>query len=70
MIGIEDLDEQDLRQVAAFYVRLAERAKDAGPRKEVHSIDEEGLPTEPVAAQAVQNALPASAPASAAGTAP
>ena len=70
MIGIEDLDEQDLRQVAAFYVRLAERAKGAAPRKEVHSIDEEGLPTEPVAAQAAQDALPASAQASAAGTAP
>jgi hypothetical protein len=26
LIGIEDLDEQDLREVATFYVRLAERA--------------------------------------------
>ena len=64
MIGIEDLDEQDLRQVAAFYARLAERAKDAGPRKEVHSIDEEGLPTEAVASpapRAVATRRPASA---------
>ncbi len=45
MIGIEDLDEQDLREVAEFYVRLAERAKQAGPIKEAHSIDEEGIPT-------------------------
>ena len=44
MIGIEDLDEQDLRDVASFYVRLAERAKVAGANKEVHSIDEEGMP--------------------------
>ena len=44
MIGIEDLDEQDLRQVADFYVRLAARAKAAGPSKERHSIDEEGMP--------------------------
>jgi low affinity Fe/Cu permease len=41
MIGIEDLDEQDLRDVAAFYVRLAERAKETGRTKEVHSIDEQ-----------------------------
>jgi len=44
MIGIEELDEQDLRDVASFYVRLAERAKVAGSNKEVHSIDEEGMP--------------------------
>jgi low affinity Fe/Cu permease len=44
MIGIEDLDEQDLREVAEFYVRLAQRAKIAGRRKESHSIDEEGMP--------------------------
>ena len=44
MIGIEGLDAQDLHEVAAFYARLAERAKDAGPRKETHSIDEEGMP--------------------------
>lgn len=41
MIGIEGLDEQDLRDVAAFYGRLAERATGSGVRKEVHSIDEE-----------------------------
>ncbi|MDR7270485.1 low affinity Fe/Cu permease [Pelomonas saccharophila] len=45
MIGIETLDEQDLREVAAFYARLADRAKTAGPAKEIHSIDEEGMPT-------------------------
>jgi low affinity Fe/Cu permease len=44
MIGIEELDEQDLRDVATFYARLAERAKAAGPNKEAHSIDEEGMP--------------------------
>jgi low affinity Fe/Cu permease len=51
MIGIEDLDEQDLRDVASFYMRLAERAKVAGPLKEAHSIDEEGMPTDTSAAQ-------------------
>ncbi len=44
LIGIEELDEQDLRDVAAFYVRLAARAKAAGSVKEAHSIDEEGMP--------------------------
>jgi low affinity Fe/Cu permease len=44
MIGIEDLEEQDLRDVAAFYARLAERAKASGARKETHSIDDEGMP--------------------------
>jgi len=46
MIGIEDLDEQDLRDVAAFYVRLSERAKQTGAQKELHSIDDEGMPTD------------------------
>jgi low affinity Fe/Cu permease len=46
MIGIEDLGEQELREVAAFYLRLAERAKKMGPNKEAHSIDEEGMPTD------------------------
>ena len=53
MIGIEDLDEQDLREVADFYVRLATRAKAGSNVKERHSIDEEGMPTDratPVAA--------------------
>ena len=45
MIGIEELDEQDLREVASFYVGLAERAKSAGAQKEAHSIDDEGMPT-------------------------
>lgn len=44
MIGIESLDEQDLQEVAAFYTRLAERAKTSGPVKEAHSIDEDGMP--------------------------
>ena len=44
MIGIEDLEEQDLRDVAAFYARLAERAKASGACKETHSIDDEGMP--------------------------
>lgn len=48
MIGIEELDEQDLREVASFYMRLSERAKRTGPRKEAHSIDEEGMPTDNV----------------------
>jgi len=46
MIGIEDLDEQDLREVAALYVKLAERAAE-GAQKQPHSIDEEGLPALP-----------------------
>jgi len=46
MIGIEDLDGQDLRDVAEFYVRLAARAKEGGKGKEPHSIDEEGMPTD------------------------
>ena len=44
MIGIEGLDEQDLREVATFYVKLAERAKVVGQNKEPHSIDDEGMP--------------------------
>ena len=47
LIGIEELDEQDLRDVAEFYVRLAARAKLAGSVKEAHSIDEEGMPEVP-----------------------
>lgn len=44
MIGIEDLDEQDLRNVAEFYVRLAEQAGTQGAPKERHSIDERDAP--------------------------
>ena len=44
MIGIEALDEQDLRKVADFYARLSERAKATGTRKGMHSIDDEGMP--------------------------
>ncbi|MFM9928274.1 low affinity iron permease family protein [Variovorax sp. H27-G14] len=54
MIGIEDLDEQDLREVAAFYSRLAARANAAGPIKERHSIDEE----EGVATAAARSGAP------------
>jgi low affinity Fe/Cu permease len=50
LIGIEELDEQDLRDVATFYARLAERAKQMGCVKEAHSIDEEGMPTANAAA--------------------
>ena len=45
LVGIETLDEQDLREVAAFYVRLAARATERGAVKEVHSIDEDGMPS-------------------------
>jgi len=41
MIGIEDLDEQDLREVAAFYVQLAERSKQGMLKRKAHSIDED-----------------------------
>ncbi|MCB5363374.1 low affinity iron permease family protein [Pusillimonas sp. CC-YST705] len=41
MIGIEDLDEEQLRQVAAFYDSLAERARKAGASQECHSIDDD-----------------------------
>lgn len=40
MIGIEGLDEQDLHEVADFYLRLAERCKSERSSKEAHSIDE------------------------------
>ena len=46
MIGIEDLDEQDLRDVAMFYIKLTERAKTDRPTKEIHSIDAEGMPSQ------------------------
>ena len=41
MIGIEQLDEQDLREVAGFYLRLAERAKIESVDQKAHSIDDE-----------------------------
>lgn len=44
MIGIEDLDEQDLREVADFYTRLADRAKQGGNDRKAYSIDDEGMP--------------------------
>jgi low affinity Fe/Cu permease len=43
MVGIEDLDEQALKELADFYVRLAKRAKEQGGLKERHSIDEEAV---------------------------
>ncbi len=46
MIRIEDLDEQDLRDVAMFYVNRAERAKTSGPDKETHAIDVGGMPSQ------------------------
>ncbi len=52
MIGIEELDEEQLRAVAAFYVNLANRARDHGDSQEVHSIDEAGTGgTSPLAAE-------------------
>lgn len=56
MIGIEDLDEQDLREVAEFYVRLAARAKSTGAVKEAHSIDDEGMPALPTDAMTAKSA--------------
>jgi len=61
MIGIEDLDEQDLRDVATFYLRLSERAKASGTKKETHSIDDEGMPSSGPAAEAKEPARPADA---------
>jgi low affinity Fe/Cu permease len=55
MIGIEGLDEQDLREVADFYARLSERAKATGTRKEMHSIDDEGMPATDPAPQDPRN---------------
>lgn len=43
MIGIEQLDEQDLREVALFYVKLAEKCNENGHNKQRHSIDDEGI---------------------------
>jgi low affinity Fe/Cu permease len=45
LVGIEDMDDQDLRDIAQFYARLAEQAKASGPIKAAHSIDDAGLPT-------------------------
>lgn len=54
LVGIEEMDEQDLREIAQFYVRLAEQAKKTGPVKAVHSIDDEGLATGVSAAPAAR----------------
>lgn len=55
MIGIENLDEQDLREVAEFYMRLAQRATQSSPQKEVHSIDEGPSKMQPVAPNATDS---------------
>lgn len=44
MIGIEDLDEQDLRTVADFYARLADRARESGNERRACSIDDAAAP--------------------------
>lgn len=44
MIGIEDLDEQDLREVADFYARLADRARQAGDERKACSIADADTP--------------------------
>lgn len=44
MIGIEDLDEEALRKMADYYVRLADRVKQGDHQKARHSIDEDGSP--------------------------
>ena len=45
MIGIEDLDEGELRELAEFYKRLAEKAKKAEEELRcAHSIDEAAVP--------------------------
>jgi len=41
MIGIEDLDEEQLREVANFYDQLATQARTKKACKEIHSIDDE-----------------------------
>ncbi len=40
LVAVEDLDEDDLRQLAAFYRRLAELAERERGIKESHSLDE------------------------------
>ncbi|MEJ8293669.1 low affinity iron permease family protein [Delftia tsuruhatensis] len=40
MIGIEDLDEEQLREVANFYDQLATQARAKSACKEIHSIDD------------------------------
>ena len=39
MIGIEELSEQHLQDVASFYAKLAERSRTDGAGKRIHSID-------------------------------
>ena len=40
LVAVEDLDEDDLRRLAAFYERLAELAEREHGIKETHSLDE------------------------------
>lgn len=40
LVAVEDLDEDDLRRLAAFYERLAELAERERGIKETHSLDE------------------------------
>lgn len=40
LVAVEDLDEDDLRRLAAFYQRLAELAERERGIKETHSLDE------------------------------
>jgi low affinity Fe/Cu permease len=40
MIAIEDLDEEDLARVRAFYAELADLAEDEGGLKCTHSLDD------------------------------
>lgn len=42
MIGIEDMDEQDLRDTAIFYATLAEQAQARGANHQAQSIDDDG----------------------------
>ncbi len=44
MIGIEGLDEQDLRDLAAFYQQLAERVGTRQDDRTAHSIDDDASP--------------------------
>ena len=45
LVAIEDLDEEELRQLAAFYRHLAELAEQEGGLKCSHSLDEANMNT-------------------------
>jgi len=40
LVAIEDLDEQEMKQLVVFYRHLAELAKDEGGVKRTHSLDD------------------------------